>query len=78
MRQPLSGSTLLQMVTAAGGSAAFMAAIPNADAHHITLYFLLIGGTRIVLGAADALHHQTVLAGEFVILPRHRFDVARE
>jgi hypothetical protein len=55
MNSPLSGSTLLQLVTAAGGGAAFMAAIQNPDAHQITLYFLLIGGTRIVLGAADGI-----------------------
>jgi hypothetical protein len=55
MNSPLSGSTLLQMVTAAGGGAAFMAAFPNADAAHITLYVLLVGGTRIVLGAADGV-----------------------
>jgi hypothetical protein len=55
MNSPVSGSTLLQMVTAGGGAAAFMAAIPNADARHITLYFLMIGGTRIVLGAADGI-----------------------
>ena len=55
MNSPVSGSTLLQMVTAAGGGAAFMAAFPNPDASHITIYFLMIGGTRIVLGAADGV-----------------------
>ncbi len=55
MNSPVSGSTLLQMVTAAGGGAAFMAAFPHAEIGHITLYFLMIGGTRIVLGAADGI-----------------------
>jgi hypothetical protein len=55
MNSPVSGSTLLQMVTAAGGGAAFMAAFPHAELGHITLYFLMIGGTRIVLGAADGI-----------------------
>jgi hypothetical protein len=58
MNSPLSGSTLGQMVAAAaGGGAAFMAAfpIPHLDVGHITLYFVLIGGTRIVLGAADGI-----------------------
>jgi hypothetical protein len=54
MDSPLSGATLLKMVTQAGAGAAFMAAFPH-DAGHITLYFLLIGGTRIVLGAADGI-----------------------
>jgi hypothetical protein len=55
MDSPLSGSTLAQMVAAAGGGAAFMTAFPHPDVGHITLYFLLIGGTRIVLGAADGI-----------------------
>ena len=55
MNSPVSGSTLLQMVTATGGGAAFMAAFPSADATHIAIYFLMIGGTRIVLGAADGI-----------------------
>ncbi len=55
MNSPLSGSTLGQLVAAAGGGAAFMAACPHPDAGHITLYFVLIGGTRIVLGAADGI-----------------------
>jgi hypothetical protein len=55
MNSPVSGSTLLQIVTAAGGGAAFMAAFPHAELGHITLYFLMIGGTRIVLGAADVI-----------------------
>ena len=54
MESPVSGATLLQMVTTAGAGAAFMTAFPH-DAGHITLYFLLIGGTRIVLGAADGI-----------------------
>lgn len=55
MNSQLSGSTLGQMLTAAGGGAAFMAAFPHPDVGHITLYFVLIGGTRIVLGAADGI-----------------------
>jgi len=55
MNSPLSGSTLGQLVAAAGGGAAFMAAFPHPDVGHITLYFVLIGGTRIVLGAADGI-----------------------
>jgi hypothetical protein len=55
MNSPLTGSSLLQMVTAAGAGAAFMAAFPHADAGHVTLYFLMIGATRIVLGAADGI-----------------------
>lgn len=55
MNSPLSGSTLQQMVEAAGGGAAFMAVFPYLDVGHITLYFVLIGGTRIVLGAADGI-----------------------
>ena len=54
MNSPLTGSSLLQLVTAAGGGAAFMAAFPH-DLGHITLYFLIVGGTRIVLGAADGI-----------------------
>ena len=54
MNSPLTGSSLLQLVTAAGGGAAFMAAFPH-DLGHITLYFLVVGGTRIVLGAADGI-----------------------
>lgn len=55
MNSPVSGSSLLQMVTATGSGAAFMAAFPHADLGHITIYFLMIGGTRIVLGAADGI-----------------------
>lgn len=55
MNSPLSGSSLLQMVTAAGSGAAFMAAFPHPDLGHVTLYFLMIAGTRIVLGAADGV-----------------------
>jgi len=55
MNSPLTGASLGQLVTAAGGGAAFMAAFPDADARHVTLYFLLIGGTRIVIGAADGV-----------------------
>ena len=55
MNSPVSGSSLLQMVTAAGSGAAFMAAFPHADLGHITIYFLMIGGTRIILGAADGI-----------------------
>jgi len=54
MNSPLTGSSLSQLVTAAGGGAAFMAALPH-DLGHITLYFLVVGGTRIVLGAADGI-----------------------
>ena len=52
MNSPLSGSSLLQM---AGSGAAFMARFPHPDVGHITLYFALIGATRIVLGAADGI-----------------------
>jgi hypothetical protein len=45
MNSPLTGSSLLQLVTAAGGGAAFMAAFPH-DLGHITLYFLVVGGVR--------------------------------
>ena len=55
MNSPVSGSSLLQMVTAVGSGAAFMAAFPHADVSQITLYFLMIGGIRIVLGAADGI-----------------------
>jgi hypothetical protein len=55
MNSPVSGSSLMQMVTAAGSGAAFMAAFPHTDLGHITLYFLMVGGTRIVLGAADGI-----------------------
>ena len=54
MNSPLTGSSLLQLVTAAGGGAAFMVAFPH-DLGHITLYFLVVGGIRIVLGAADGI-----------------------
>ena len=54
MNSPLTGSSLSQLVTAAGGGAALMAAFPH-DLGHITLYFLVVGGTRIVLGAADGI-----------------------
>jgi hypothetical protein len=54
MNSPLSGSTLGQMVAAAGGGAV-MAALLHPDVAHITLYFVLIGGTRIVVGAADGI-----------------------
>lgn len=54
MNSPLTGSSLMQLVTAAGSSAAFMAAFPH-DLGHITLYFVVVGGTRIVLGAADGI-----------------------
>src|ERR1700761_6072492 len=43
------------MVAAAGGGGAFMAAFPNTDFQHVIIYFLLIGGTRIVLGASDGV-----------------------
>jgi hypothetical protein len=55
VNSPMSGSSMLQMVTAAGSGAAFMAAFPHADLGHVTLYFLMIAGTRIVLGAADGI-----------------------
>jgi len=55
MNSPVSGSSLLQMVTAAGAGAAFMAAFSHPDLGRITVYFLIIGATRIVLGAADGI-----------------------
>ena len=54
MNSPISGKTLSEMVAAAGGGAAFMAALPH-DVGHITLYFLMIGGTKIVLGASGGI-----------------------
>jgi hypothetical protein len=57
MNSPISGSTLAQLVGAAGWgtAAAFMAAFPNPDVGHVMIYFVLVGGTRIVLGAADGI-----------------------
>jgi hypothetical protein len=55
MNSPISGKTLAELVAAAGGSTAFMATFSTVDATHVSIYFLLIGGTRIVLGAADGI-----------------------
>jgi hypothetical protein len=54
MNSPISGSTLANMV-GAGGGAAFITMFPHPDAGQIALYFLMLGGTRIVLGAADGV-----------------------
>jgi hypothetical protein len=55
MNSPISGASIMQMVTAAGSGAAFMAAFPHPDLGQVTIYFLLIGSTKIVLGAADGI-----------------------
>jgi hypothetical protein len=55
MNSPISGSTLLQMLTAAGSSAGFMAAFPHATLGEITIYLLTVGTTRIALGAANGI-----------------------
>jgi hypothetical protein len=56
MHSPVSDETLLHMIAAAGSSAALMASIhPVSLATAIPLYFLVIGGTRIVVGAADGI-----------------------
>ena len=55
MNSPISGLSLSQMVTSAGSGAAFMVAFPHHTLGNITLYFMMIGGTRIVLGAADGI-----------------------
>jgi hypothetical protein len=68
MNSPLTGSTLMQMVTAAGGSAAFMATGLNVDLKYISLYFLLIGGTRIVLGAADGISTALKMGLQHILL----------
>src|SRR5262249_37603381 len=51
---PLTGSTISQLV-AAGGGAGFLAAFAHPDFHHLVLYFAVLGGTRIVIGAADGI-----------------------
>ena len=56
MHYPISGETLLHMITAAGSSAALLASFnPIGAATAIPLYFLIIGGRRIVLGASDGI-----------------------
>lgn len=67
LNSPLTGSTLMKIVGAAGGSAAFMGVV-NADIEHIALFFFLIGGTRIVLGAADGISSALKTGLEQVLL----------
>ncbi len=55
MNSPISGTSLKQLVATAGSGAAFMAAFPHPDLGHVTIYFLLVAGTKIVLGAADGI-----------------------
>lgn len=55
MNSPITGASLMQMVKAAGTGAAFFVMFPHPDLGQISLYFLTIGVTRIVLGAADGI-----------------------
>jgi hypothetical protein len=55
VNSPLTGRTLAELVTAAGGGTGFMATCPGADTKPMVIYVLLIDGTRIVLGAAGGV-----------------------
>jgi phospholipase C len=55
MHSPIAGTTLAQLFAHSGSGAAFLAAFPHPDAGQIATYFLVIGGTKIVIGAADGI-----------------------
>ncbi|MEX3935904.1 hypothetical protein AB4Y32_29630 [Paraburkholderia phymatum] len=61
MNSPIGGTTLAQLFATSGSGAAFLAMFPHPDAGQIAIYFLVVGGTKIVFGAAagigQALEH---------------------
>jgi hypothetical protein len=54
LNSPLNGATLKELAAASGPTIAFVAAIPH-DAGHIVLYFMIVAGTRIVIGASGGV-----------------------
>ncbi|MFM0095648.1 hypothetical protein PQQ87_08545 [Paraburkholderia nemoris] len=55
MNSPITGSTIGSLVTTAGSGAAFLAYVPHPDLGQIAVYFLVLGGTKIVIGASDGV-----------------------
>ncbi|HKR43336.1 MAG TPA: hypothetical protein VJU59_27245 [Paraburkholderia sp.] len=55
MNSPIAGSTLAQLFAVTGSGAAFLAYFPHPGWPEITTYFLVVGGTKIVFGAADGI-----------------------
>ena len=55
MQSPLTGKTLQEIVKAAGGGVAFYSIFPHPGPGEIAIFFLLLGGTRIILGASDGI-----------------------
>ena len=55
MNSPPVLTSLAKLFGTAGSGAAFLAYIPHPEVGQIVAYFLIIGGTKIVLGAADGI-----------------------
>ena len=55
MQSPLIGKTLAELAKAAGGGVAFYSMFPHPGPGEIAIFFLLLGGTRIILGASDGI-----------------------
>ena len=54
-RNPVSGETLHSLVKAAGPSSAAFLAMMHPGANEVLLYFMLIGGTPIVVGVSNTI-----------------------
>ena len=55
MNSPLSGMSMSQMVEGASSTAAFLAVFQHGvGMHEIALWFLFVGGTRLIVGATDS------------------------
>lgn len=55
INSPISGTTLAQLFASTGSGAAFLAYFPHPDVGQIATYFAVVGGTKIVFGAADGI-----------------------
>ena len=55
MQSPLIGKTLAELAKAAGGGVAFYSMFPHPGVGEVAIFFLLIGGTRIIFGTSDGI-----------------------
>jgi hypothetical protein len=68
MNSPIVGTTLNGLWKAAGGGAALLSTFPNIDGRTVALYFLVVGGTRIVLLASDGIGYALKHGLAYVLL----------
>lgn len=68
MHSPIEGTTLAKLFATTGSGAAFLAYFPHPDFGQIATFFLVVGGTKIVLGAADGIGYALRHGLAYVIL----------